>query len=123
MAGEIKSFKDLIAWQKGHGLVLLTYKLTDLFPEKEVFALSNQMRRAVVSITSNIAEGFCRQSAKEKIHFYYIAMGSNTELQNQLFIAKDLEYLNQDGFDRASLLSVEVEKLLHGLIKSQKLIA
>ncbi|MBU1963651.1 four helix bundle protein [Patescibacteria group bacterium] len=67
---KIKSFTDLIAWQKGHQLVIATYKVTDEFPNKETFALVNQMRRCAVSITSNIAEGFSRQGRKEKIQCF-----------------------------------------------------
>ena len=79
---KIKSFTDLIVWRKGHQLVIAIYKITNNFPKKETFALTSQMQRCVVSITSNIAEGFSRQGIKEKIQFYYMALGSVTELQN-----------------------------------------
>jgi four helix bundle protein len=91
----IKSFTDLIVWQKAHQLVLVIYQLTKEFPKEELYSLVDQMRRAVVSITSNIAEGFGRQSYKEKIQFYYLASASLTELKNQILIAKDLGYLSQ----------------------------
>jgi four helix bundle protein len=80
---KIKSFTDLIAWQKAHELVLSVYKKTEKFPQKETYSLTDQMRRAVISITSNVAEGFARKSDKEKIKFYYASLGSLTELQNQ----------------------------------------
>lgn len=69
----IQSFTDLEAWKEGHKLVILIYKGTEKFPQKEIFALTSQMRRCAVSITSNIAEGFGRQSYKEKVQFYSIA--------------------------------------------------
>lgn len=97
---KIQSFTDLEVWRKAHKLVLLIYRITKKFPKEELFSLTNQMRRAAISITSNIAEGFARQSFKEKLQFYYIALGSLTELQNQLLVAKDLKYLNQAEFDK-----------------------
>ncbi len=72
---KIKSFTDLIAWQIGHEIVLKIYKTTENFPSKEMFGLSNQMRRCSVSITSNIAEGFGRYNSKDKNRFYYISQG------------------------------------------------
>jgi len=114
----IKKFTDLIAWQKGHSLVIDIYKILDCFPQRETFALSDQIRRSSVSITSNIAEGFSRQGKKEKIQFYYLSMGSLTELQNQLLIARDVGYLNNKMFQSLAEQSVEVSKLVRGLIKS-----
>lgn len=72
---KIKSFTDLIVWQKGHQLVLLIYKYIQTFPKEELFGLSNQLRRAIVSFTSNIAEGFSRNFYKEKVQFYTMALG------------------------------------------------
>lgn len=89
----IRGFKDLHAWQEGHKLVLLIYEVTQKFPREEVFGITNQMRRAVVSVTSNIAEGFGRQGYKEKIQFYYLAQGSLIELKNQIIVARDITYL------------------------------
>lgn len=120
--GKIKSFVDLEAWKEGHNLVLSIYKVTKKFPKEELFCLTNQMRRAAISITSNIAEGFSRQSYKEKTQFYYVAQGSNTELQNQLLIAKDVGYLEQEGFDEIFNQALKVQKILNGLIKKSKLI-
>jgi len=115
---KIKSFTNLTAWQKGHQLVVAIYKITNKFPKEEVYGLTNQIRRCAVSITSNIAEGFSRQSKKEKIQFYFTAKGSLTELQNQLLIAKDINYLKKEKFDKIAQLTIEVAKLLNGLIKS-----
>lgn len=116
----IKSFTDLIAWKSGHSLVLVIYKATKLFPKDETFGLTNQIRRASVSVTSNIAEGFSRQSYKDKIQFYAVALGSLTEVQNQLTIARDVEYLDHQTFDSIFAITVDVSKLLNGLIKHSK---
>ncbi|MDP3792705.1 MAG: four helix bundle protein [bacterium] len=115
---KIQSFKDLIAWQEGHKLVLIVYDITKLFPKDEQFGLSSQLRRAVVSITSNIAEGFSRKSLKEKIQFYSMSHGSLTEVENQLIIAKDVRYISQETFNNTSDVMVVVSKTLNGLIKS-----
>lgn len=93
---KIQNFTDLIVWQKGHKLVLEVYKQTKKFPKDELFGLVSQIRRASVSITSNIAEGFGRFSEKEKLHFYSFAYGSLMEVQNQIIIAKDLGFINEE---------------------------
>ena len=117
---KIRDFKDLYSWQEGHKLVLLIYKLTESFPQKEMFGLTNQMRRAAVSITSNIAEGFSRRSYKDKAQFYSMALGSLTELQNQLLVAKDIGYLSVSTFEKTSDQTITVSKLINGLIKKSK---
>ena len=116
----IKSFTDLNAWKEGHRLVLMIYKMTKSFPSNERFDLTSQIQRAVVSITSNIAEGFSRNSNKEKIQFYYMALGSLTEVQNQLLVAKDLGYISQLRFNEIASQTVVTSKLINGLIKSIK---
>ena len=118
--GKIQSFTDLNAWKEGHCLVLKIYKITKLFPKDELFGIVNQMRRCAVSITSNIAEGFSRQSYKEKVQFYCISQGSLTELQNQLIIAKDVKYISEGLFQELIDQSIKVHKILNGLIKSSK---
>ncbi len=115
---KIQSFTGLKAWQEAHRLVINVYRLTKLFPKEELFALTNQLRRAVVSISSNIAEGFSRNSAKEKIQFYSIALGSLEEVQNQLLIARDIDYLPSDAFKTTSEQTVFVSKLIRGLAKT-----
>jgi four helix bundle protein len=117
---KIKSFTDLIVWQEGHKLVLMIYDITKQFPKEEIFGLTNQLRRAVVSITSNIAEGFSRQSYKDKVKFYYISLGSLTEVQNQLLISKDTKYISQEDFNKIAKQTVKVSKVANGLIKSSK---
>lgn len=118
--GRIEEFTDLIVWQEGHKLVLLIYKITKNFPKEEIYSLTDQLRRAVVSITSNIAEGFGRQGYKEKIQFYYLAKGSLVEVKNQILVAKDLKYISQDSFYNINGQLTIVQKLLQGLIKSTK---
>lgn len=117
MQNKITTFTDLNAWKEGHKLALLIYKATDKFPPKENFSLTDQMRRAAVSITSNIAEGFTRQGVREKIRFYLMAKGSLTELQSQLFVARDIGYLNKDDSSSLFAQTVTVHKLITGLIK------
>ena len=85
-----------------------------------MFGLTNQMRRCVVSITSNIAEGFSRQSNKEKIQFFSISLGSTTELQNQLLVAKDVEFLDKIKFQALAEQTIVVHKIINGLIKSTR---
>src|SRR3990167_4910956 len=117
---KIKNFTDLDAWKEAHKLVLTVYNITKLFPSEEMFGLVSQMRRSAVSITSNIAEGFSRQSYKEKLQFYSIALGSTTELQNQLFTSRDIGYLSQVDFQRTLDQSIITHKITNGLIKSCK---
>jgi len=117
---KIKSFTDLDAWKEGHKLVLLVYRVTKTFPKDEVFGLVSQMRRCAVSITSNIAEGFSRQSYKEKVQFYSMTQGSVTELQNQLVVARDVGYITKEEFQEIAGQSVKVHKIVNGLIKRSK---
>ncbi len=116
MEYKIQSFCDLNAWKEGHGLVLEIYNITKFFPKEELYGITSQMRRCVVSITSNIAEGFSRQTSKEKVQFYSIARGSLTELQNQLIISKDIGYIKEDVFQKIFNHSVVVHKIVNGLI-------
>lgn len=117
---KIEHFKDLIAWQEGHKLVLLIYEATKLFPKEESYSLTSQMRRAAVSLTSNIAEGFGRHSYPEKIHFYYMAKGSLTELENQLQIAIDIVYIKEVKAREIQAQILKCHELLHGLIRKSK---
>ncbi|MBP7760430.1 four helix bundle protein [Candidatus Saccharibacteria bacterium] len=111
-------FRDLVAWQEAHKLVLSIYSLTKNFPNDEMFALTSQLRRAAVSTTSNIAEGFSRPTKADKMHFYAIAQGSLTETQSQLEIAKDVGYITSATFTTVEDGAIVVHKLLTGLIKS-----
>lgn len=113
----MKKFTDLLAWQESHRLALNIYKATKGFPDDERFGLTSQLRRAAVSVPSNIAEGHNRYGDKEKLQFYNIALGSLSEVESQLLLAKDLEYVG--GNETGMLLdSIETSrKLLIGLIK------
>lgn len=115
--GKIKTFEDLNAWKEAHKLVLLIYKITNKFPGKETFALTSQMRRAAVSVSSNIAEGFSRRGLKEKVMFYSMSVGSITELQNQSLVAKDVGYLDASEFNTLKEQLITSHKLTNGLIK------
>lgn len=116
----IQSFTDLNAWKEGHILVLDIYAIARNFPKEELFGLVSQMRRCAVSITSNIAEGFSRQSYKEKAQFYAIALGSTSELQNQLLIAKDIKLIKESTFEEIMAQAIKVHKIIGGLIRASK---
>ena len=114
----IRSYRDLEVWKRGVDLVELIYKLTQSFPSEEKFGLTSQLRRAAVSISSNIAEGWGRDSTKDYVRFVRIARSSLFEIETQLIIAHRLGYLNEDAL-RASLQETEVEsKMLLSLIRS-----
>ena len=114
---KIREFTDLVVWQKTHELAIEIYKTTKKFPKEEMYSLTSQMRRAAVSVTSNIAEGFGRIGYKEKLQFYYISHGSLIELKNQLLIAKDINYLKKEGFDILTSRLTQTHRLLRGLLK------
>ena len=118
---QITTFNDILAWQKAHKLVLHVYKLTNQFPASEKYTLSNQLRRAVISIASNIVEGFKRRSVKDSLRFYNMAEASLEEVKYQLLIARDLEYISKEQYTDIKNTFNEAGKTLHGWIKSQKL--
>ncbi|MFA6427379.1 MAG: four helix bundle protein [Candidatus Magasanikbacteria bacterium] len=115
---KIHNFYELDAWKKGHDLVLEIYLITKDFPKDELYGIISQMRRAVYSITANIAEGFARFHFKDKVRFYYQARGSAAEIQNFLFISKDLQYISGEQSKILWIKSVDVIKLINGLIRS-----
>ncbi len=115
--GKVKKFSDLEAWKTSHKLAIEIYGVTKDFPKEELFGITNQMRRASVSISSNIAEGFSRKTLRDKSQFYTIAKGSLTELESQLLLAKDIKYLSEVKFGELHLLVQQAGKLLTGLIK------
>jgi four helix bundle protein len=117
---KIQSFRDLYAWQEAYNLAILVYKITKNFPKEELFGITSQIRRAVISIASNIAEGFSRNSVKEKIQFYYTALGSLTEVRNQADLSKGIGYLEEEKYREIENQSLKCDKLIHGLIKSCK---
>ena len=107
-----KSFTDLLVWQKAHKLTLFIYQLTKNFPKDEVFTLTSQFRRAAISISANIAEGFKRIGKQDKLRFYNIAQGSLEECKYFSILAKDLMYISEDEFASLSNSYNEVSYLL-----------
>ena len=112
---QIKTYKDLIVWQKAMDLAEQTYKLTKGFPKEETYGLTSQLRRAVVSVPSNIAEGQARQSTAEFKNFLSIAQGSLAEVETQLLLAIRFEYLTQQQAAPALSLREEISKMLASL--------
>jgi four helix bundle protein len=110
-----KSFLDLYVWQKSHQLVLLTYEYSDAFPRNEIFGLTSQLRRAVVSVPANIAEGFKKKGKSDKVRFLNIAQGSLEECKYYLILAQDLKFGDSSKLKEKS---EEVSKLLDAYIKA-----
>lgn len=116
----IKTFRDLLIWQKGMQLVKAIYKLTRSFPKSEDYNLSSQMKRASISIPSNIAEGFGRSTKKDFQRFLYIALGSIFELQTQIIISYEQDYINQQQYDLINELTRELERMLCSFMNSNR---
>ena len=114
----LKNYKELKVWQKSYQLCLEMYKATKTFPKNEGFGLTSQMRRATLSIPSNIAEGYGRKTTPEYLRFLYIAYGSTCELETQLLLSGDLGYLNKEKVSELQRDIGEVERMLKALIKS-----
>ena len=114
----VQSYQDLIVWQKAMEMTAEVYCLVMKLPTSELHSLSNQMRRAAVSIPSNIAEGQARNSTKEFIHFLAIARGSKAELETQLLLCVKIGYLKNEDILSAMNILVEVGKMINALIKS-----
>jgi len=112
----MSSYRDLLVWQKCRVLTKEIYTLTANFPRSEVFGLSSQMRRATTSIMCNIAEGQGRRSARDQVHFYYMARGSLLELETQLFVSVDLGYIDDGTVQQRLRQTEEVGRMLNGLI-------
>ncbi|WP_416207896.1 four helix bundle protein [Chryseobacterium sp. YIM B08800] len=112
--------KDLEVWQKAIALVTDIYNQTASFPKEEMYGLVSQLRRSAVSIPSNIAEGAARQSNKEYIQFLYVALGSLMELDTQLIIAKNINFISEESLIELQLKMEEIGKMLNGLIKYRK---
>ena len=119
---KIVKFTDLDVWQEAHKLTLLVYKITAKFPKSELYGLTSQLRRAVISIESCIAEGFCRFHYKDRLNFYYDARGSVGEVESQMIDAKDLKFIQKADFELTWKKTEKVGVILSGLIRStQKL--
>ena len=113
---KIQKYEDLIVWQKSMDLVVEVYEILKLLPNEEMYALSNQIKRAAISIPSNIAEGQERNTTKDFINFLHIAKGSKAELETQLLICVRLDYLTQSQIATAKNLLMEIGKMLNAII-------
>ena len=113
----VQKYEDLIVWQKAMDLVTEIYRIVKLLPNEELYALSSQMKRAAVSIPSNIAEGQGRSTTKDFVKFLYIAKGSKAELETQLLICVRLNYLSQLQIEASKSLLNEIGKMLYVLIQ------
>jgi four helix bundle protein len=114
----LKNYKDLKVWQKAYQLCVKIYKTTIIFPKEERYGLTSQLRRAAISVPSNIAEGYGRQTTKEYIQALYIAYGSTCELETQILLAGDFEYIETDDLEEIQKDLCDVERMLKALIKS-----
>lgn len=114
----VQTYKDLLIWQKGIAIVKSVYNNLEGFPKDEIFGLQNQIKRASVSIPSNIAEGWGRDSTQSYIQFLRISRGSLFELETQIIIAKELNFLSELKFDEIIGLITEESKMLNAFIKS-----
>jgi len=114
----IKDFTDLEVWQGAHKFILRIYEISKKLPKEELFGVTNQLRRASVSINANIAEGFGRWHYKDKTRFYFQARGSASEVYNLLIICRDLNYFNQEIYEELNQQIQKIRRMLNGLIKS-----
>jgi len=118
--GEISSYRDLDVWKQSRFLVKNVYQLSKSFPKEEQFGLINQLRRAAISVPSNIAEGAGRNHSKDSIQFFFIARGSLYEIETQLIIAFDLEYISDSQLHEVLEHIARCKKLLNGFINYSK---
>jgi four helix bundle protein len=116
----VKDYRDLIVWQKAMGLVETIYCTTKAFPRDEIYGLTSQIRRAAVSIPSNIAEGNGRNTTRDYIHFLGMAYGSVKEVETQVLIAERLQYIDPNSSVQLIQMTTEVARLLSGLMNSLK---
>ena len=113
-------YTELDVWKYSREMVKLVYKITKSFPNEELYGLTNQIRRSAVSVPSNIAEGVGRQSNKETIHFLYIAKGSLQEVETQLYLSFDLEFISKESLSSILEKVISNNKLLNGFINYYK---
>jgi four helix bundle protein len=116
----MKTHKDLNVWKESILLVTLIYEKTKSFPKDELFALTSQIRRSAISIPSNISEGAARESNKEFLRFLFISQGSISELDTQLIIANNLQFLSKEDYVILADKLISIRKMLAGLIKFRK---
>jgi len=115
---KIESFEQLNVWQRSQDLAVDIYKITKNFPPDELFAITNQLRRSASSISANIAEGFGRQTNKDKLHFYVIAYGSLLEVKNFLYLSNKLSYVSNSDLEELLQKCTDCQKLINGSKKS-----
>jgi four helix bundle protein len=113
----VKTFEDLIIWQKSIVLTKQIYVITRKFPKEEIYGLSNQLRRASVSVASNIAEGYGRITRNDYIRFLSFSFGSSFEIQTQLIIAMEIGLINNEDFNESMMLSKEISAMLYAIMK------
>jgi four helix bundle protein len=116
----MKTYRDLIVWQKSMDLVVILYEVANVFPKEELYNLTSQIKRSAVSVPSNIAEGYGRNSSGDYVRFLQISSGSLFEFQTQLEISFRLSYLSRGKYDKLNALSIEIEKMLSSLISKIK---
>jgi len=116
IGNKIRSYRELLIWQKGIDLVKDVYLLTKKFPKREEYILVDQIHRSAISIPSNIAEGQARQHSKEFRQFLYMALGSLAELDTQLTIAMELNYINEIDLKNINEKIIEIRKMISGLL-------
>ena len=114
----LKNYKELRVWQRAYQLCLDVYSITRSFPKEERYGLTSQLRRAAVSVPSNIAEGYGRKTTGEYIQALYIAYGSNCEMETQVLLSGDLKYIREEDSEKLKQGVGDVERMLKGLIKS-----
>jgi len=116
----MRNFKSIKAWKHADNLAIAVYSKTEFFPKEEMYGLTSQLRRAVVSVPANIAEGAGRGTLKEYLHFLYIARGSLSETEYLIHLSCKLKYLAKKDYEELTLLVTEVSKTLYGLISAVK---
>ena len=114
----MQNFRDLKVWQKSHQLTLDVYKLSAKYPREETFNLVSQIKRSSSSIPTNIAEGCGRKSDKDFSRFLYISFGSANELEYQMLLSKDLDFISAEDYEKIQLQTEEIKKMLSALIKT-----
>ena len=119
-SSRIISYRDLKIWQRSKAYAVIIYKITKIFPASELYGLTSQMRRSAISIPSNIAEGFRRGSQKEKLHFLRIAFGSSAELDTQLAISTELEYLENKTYLELSRELNEIMRMINSALQNME---
>ncbi len=113
----MQDYKKLLVWQKAHQLALYIYEITQPYPKSELFGIVNQLRRAAISIPSNIVEGSGRRTNKEFRHFLQMAYGSANEIEYQLLLSKDLKFISESTYNESTSNLLEIKKMLSGLMK------